>query len=786
MQLEELVLRIPGDEFRIRFHERLTVLSGIGVLERQALADSIVGALTGRAESTTLTYRDGTGRRVRAVSTGGRLTAAYEDDGSPAPELLGAVAADPEALRSLMLLQAADLGITPGGLRGNDPPELAEARAMLRELADQLEATVVAAREGEPLSDELAEVEYRLRAAEDGGARREYAQVLSELERVRAEAAALQGGTAGVESDRQLLAAAPDTKALAERWAAAAVHLAELTARFGDRDRLDRDDVAAAAAIPERMPTELPGLVADLDAAVAERNALSLKLKDLAASRLPEPSDPTVAQLARAEQGRLWDAHRRAVDMANRLQEAQVAMGGLGPASGNPLVAEIEAAHQRLDEAERDVEHGWRTGVLATGLGAAAALVAVELVPELAAILLALAAAAGLWFLLLPRRRMARAAVAEKAVLARADMPSYLAYQMRRVEASVDPDARQRLDLATLDHRTAVAAWHDVAGAVTVEVASRLAEEVRSYARALGSLGGAAEEIEQVRRELTERAEPAVDAARAAVLRAVAPFAVEDATEAVEAVHERVAFGRAARLQAELDRAEAAEHALGADLDHRLDELGVAEADLRERVAGLEWAVQRAEEREAVRAQGRSRDAIEDDLIRLQNEARRLRRPEWASVTSSEADAPDQAGLEARRKELLAELERVRRLEQDAEHLADRHAALERRVAALESQPGDDGAAFAEQLADVQHELLAHLTNANHPVSDHEPVPVLLDEPFLRIPVERKWELLDMLLRLSERVQLVYLTDDPYVAAWGRRRATDGAILLLEPEPEPV
>ena len=55
MRLEELVLRTAGDEFRVRFHEQLTVLSGIGMLERQALADSLLGALTGNAENTILT-----------------------------------------------------------------------------------------------------------------------------------------------------------------------------------------------------------------------------------------------------------------------------------------------------------------------------------------------------------------------------------------------------------------------------------------------------------------------------------------------------------------------------------------------------------------------------------------------------------------------------------------------------------------------------------------------------------------------------------------------------------
>jgi hypothetical protein len=56
---------------------------------------------------------------------------------------------------------------------------------------------------------------------------------------------------------------------------------------------------------------------------------------------------------------------------------------------------------------------------------------------------------------------------------------------------------------------------------------------------------------------------------------------------------------------------------------------------------------------------------------------------------------------------------------------------------------------------------------------------------FLRVPAERKWDLLDMLYRLSERHQLLYLSDDPFVAAWARQ-CHDGAVTLLEPEPESV
>ena len=43
MRFDELSLRIPGDELRMRFHERLTVLSGIGALERQGLVEGLLG-----------------------------------------------------------------------------------------------------------------------------------------------------------------------------------------------------------------------------------------------------------------------------------------------------------------------------------------------------------------------------------------------------------------------------------------------------------------------------------------------------------------------------------------------------------------------------------------------------------------------------------------------------------------------------------------------------------------------------------------------------------------------
>jgi uncharacterized protein YhaN len=62
-----------------------------------------------------------------------------------------------------------------------------------------------------------------------------------------------------------------------------------------------------------------------------------------------------------------------------------------------------------------------------------------------------------------------------------------------------------------------------------------------------------------------------------------------------------------------------------------------------------------------------------------------------------------------------------------------------------------------------------------------ELLPLLLDDPFSRLKGESKWEVLDALDRLGERAQLLYLTDDPDVVLWARRRAGDGSLRLLEP-----
>ena len=47
MRLQQLALRVSGDGQKLRFHERLTVISGISVEDRQGVVEVVLGTLAG-------------------------------------------------------------------------------------------------------------------------------------------------------------------------------------------------------------------------------------------------------------------------------------------------------------------------------------------------------------------------------------------------------------------------------------------------------------------------------------------------------------------------------------------------------------------------------------------------------------------------------------------------------------------------------------------------------------------------------------------------------------------
>jgi hypothetical protein len=728
-------------------------------------------------------------------ASGGSVSCTDEATGSPVPALLEMIANDEDALRSLMLLNAGDLGLSASALRGDEPSELSEARDTLEQLGDQLRAAMTARQSTDSLQQERHRIDKAVRQAQDGAARREYARVLGQLERVRAEANALQSGGNGVDADRHLLASADDARALGTLWTEATIRLAEISGRFGDAERLDEDALATARHIPDVAPLDLDAQLDALARAAAEHAELEGRLHQLAESKLPEPSHHAVVELARADQDALWAAHRRMLETNQRFGEAQVALGGLGGQDGPAprIVAALESAHTELELAQNTVERRFVAGVAGTGTAAVGAVIALSAAPILVLPVVAAGAAAAVTTLVHPRLRLARAQRQEERALAGASASSYLGFHIRRVEATVDPDVREQLELAALDHRLATTAWGDIAGAIDPATATPLEAEVRAYDEAMRSLGGAADEIEGLRRDLAEHAAPELDRARVHVLELTRTYGLADDTidltddaAIARQVHHQLALGRTARLQDEIEAAEADEQKLGTRLEDLLHQLGFSEGTLEARVGALDWAVERAKDREDARSLARSRDEVEQDLVHLQEEARRLRRPEWATVTAADAEEPDLDHLMRRRQEVTAALSDTSP-DVDVEHLSDRHSAMERRVAALESRyDGLSSTGSPGALADLHQYLLAHLTKAAHAGPQDEAVPVVLDDIFLRIPAERKWDLLDMLRRLGEKTQLVYLTDDPFVDAWARRRAAAGEITLLEPVAEPV
>lgn len=787
MRFNELTLGDPDEELQLRFHPELTILSGLGAADRRSLADSVIAALGGQAPST-LRFTDGAGVD-RAI--GG-------PEGTSATAALGPLANDPVRRRATMLVSDQDLGTASTIDREAEPKELCEARAVLAELTAEVEAALDQQRSLDTLQADLDGIDHDLATAHEGLARREYAQVLAQLERVRAEAAAVQAGSASIDGDRQLLSGADEARALATAWREADAQVRTLTAlleRAEELDGLAPIDRAQVARIPAEPPPDLSTLINEVRVAIAKRTALDERVHELSVSRLPAPSTPEVAELGAVDQSTLWEAAERVAATATAIQELQLSLGGLtldGLEDRSCAVLAIEAAHAAAEAAASAAEAAKAPAILGIAVSVAAVVAGAVFLPVLIPIGgagAALSAAAGL---LGPAARRARATKAEDAALHGVEAPSYLAFHLRRVDASVDPTLRSRCDAAIAEHRAATDAWAVVVGpSIDVGLALSVRAEVERYSESLRSLGDTAEEIEALRRMLQTQAGPALDAARAALLSRLQPYllddtCLEDLQVLPSTLLQQCELGAAVRSRGDLEDAQVELDETSGRLEEALLRLGFDAGPLDARAGALEWAVSRASERENARLHARPSEEVQRDLDALEADAARLRRPEWSSVTGEDAVAPSIDELEAKRQALLTHLDQEAP-EVDLVRLSDRRAAVERRVASLEAKhSSQNGLGQPGVVAEMQQQLIGHLRNAATAGPDGDPVPVVLDEVLLRVPADRKWDVLDLLRRAARDQQLIYLTEDAFVAAWARQRALDGTITMLELAPEPV
>jgi hypothetical protein len=124
--------------------------------------------------------------------------------------------------------------------------------------------------------------------------------------------------------------------------------------------------------------------------------------------------------------------------------------------------------------------------------------------------------------------------------------------------------------------------------------------------------------------------------------------------------------------------------------------------------------------------------------------------------------------------------------------------AVERAEAALataEARYGDaEDAAAAERavnrrtggpLEEVEWFLLARLA-AQRSVSFAGSLPLVVDDALAALPGAARAHLLDRLERMASTVQVVYLGDDPEVAAWAERAGPDRAAVVRPCRPAAV
>jgi hypothetical protein len=85
---------------------------------------------------------------------------------------------------------------------------------------------------------------------------------------------------------------------------------------------------------------------------------------------------------------------------------------------------------------------------------------------------------------------------------------------------------------------------------------------------------------------------------------------------------------------------------------------------------------------------------------------------------------------------------------------------------------------------DTADRMLDLLTMARVPGTARAPGLVVLNEPFADLDAPHTWESLDMLDRLSARLQMLLLTEDPCIEAWAEHRQGKGTLCTIELRPQ--
>jgi hypothetical protein len=771
--LEQLVLFGPSDNFSVQFGPRVTVLAGLADGEREAMMTTLVDAMAGRVPNASVIFVDQAGRRVYAD----RMGATYADSGVAAPSLSELLGSDPAVISDLVTLRREDLGLGAERTPDEIDADLLVARTALDQLrAERAEATTYVV-QVEAMTAELAQLDEVIALAPEAAARWRWIGLRNQLDELRAELASLdQPDDGGSDADTRLLDAVEQLREAGETWGEASTAATELGQVVGALPPVSDADLARVAATPDDLPGDFDATLAALEAAKEITQACTATLAAATAAPV-DPEDGIVYQLAHLDQDALWAAHTAAV-AAQTAYEAELASR---EDEADPEVeSEIEAAHHEVVRCQREVDRRFRAGILGPSLLAVGALLAGQSISVLVGIPVLLAAAGlGFWLLAVPRKALAEAEREEEIALGRADAGSWLGLHLRRIDDVMQPSDRKRIDVAVDRRATTRLDWEEISGGTSLEAAGQREDAIRSYASAIDP---------RARTARTKVATEALASARAQELDAQRALAAGltgyglpddgaadlDPAQIRAVLTQRAAAGRFARKALQLRELQTQAASAGTALDHLLCQLGFDDGDLEGRLERAIGAVEAARRRRRALEATRGADEIEAEIAELSAEVTRHRRLSW-DLTPDPTEAPaDPAALMDQRRALAEVLASTRG--PDPADVERRTGVTEERVRVLEAERKalDDGpTALRRRVAD----RIARTTFVGE---QEEALPLIIDDALVEVDPSELFKLLDLVVRLSSRTQIVLLTSDITIAKWARREAAHGIVTLLE------
>ncbi len=775
MRLEQLVLYGPGDDDRVKFGPRVTVFGGLAAADRMELIETIVDALTGQLSNASVVYTDVNGRRVFADRTG----ATFADDGIVAPgpsELLGK---DPATVAGLLTLNASDLGLGADESTTELQERLAAARAALAQLHTDHVKVVEQTTQLEQWRHELTDIDRRLSTADDDRARWNWLQHRRQLDELRTELAMLDRGDGS--ADKAILASVDALRTAGSTWADLAAAASEMAQETGPLPNVSAEDLARVAATPEKPPATF---LARVEAWRAANDALRAAEEELAGldDAVEAPADALVDHFARLDQVRLWAAYQR-LSKATEIYQAVAATAEASSNDDSEAEHAVEQAHLEVVRAQRVVDQRVRPGFIGAVTLVAGAVLAFLSVSPLVALLM-VAGAAGLfrWLVQVPRRELAEAQEAENQALSHTDAGSWLGLHLRRLDEITDSADRKRFENAANNWVVAQVEWDEIAGGRTIDDLTARAEEVKARAAAIDPkvLAKRRDHARQ-QRENTAAAERS---ARVSLSTGLESFGFHpgsvgrdlDPEALLTAVHRRIEAGRVARRALELASLRQRERSAAHHLESILARLGFTDGDLESRLDRAIQAVAVARQRQAVASGLRDRTDLESEIARLTVIVDRTRREGWTNDTDMASAPTDPDVLEARRRELAELIAAAGKPDVvGAEHRyrvgLSRVRDLETRLADLSSGP-----------ASLRDRVDARLSRTTVIDGVEESVPVLIDDAFASLEFEAKVEVLDQLLDLSSKTQVIMLSDDLMVIRWARSRVATEPVTLFELE----